>query len=128
MGTIEKKECEASGKVAVLHVKGNAWRTFNLICKRDHMLRADRGDLRKIWDAMHGHWDFPNSWTVTRWESPEYLGRDENFSKSCGNKEWGRLIKVLDMSQKEWDEYNGEEESQDEDEDESLLGDSSFEA
>ena len=35
---------------------------------------------------------------------------------------------MLDMSQKEWDEYNGEEESQDEDEDESLLGDSSFEA
>ena len=26
------------------------------------------------------------------------------------------------MSQKEWDEYNGEEESQDEDKDRSLLG------
>ena len=78
------------GKVAVLHVKGNAWRTFNPICKRDHMLRADRGDLRKIWDAMHSHWDFPNSWTVTsRGEFPDYLGRDENFAKSCGNKEWG---------------------------------------
>ena len=102
MGTIEKKECEASGKVAVLHVKGNAWRTFNLICKRDHMLRADRGDLRKIWDAMHIYW---NSQLLTsRGEFPDYLGRDENCAKSCGNKEWGRLIKVVDMSQKEWDE------------------------
>ena len=77
---------------------------------------------------MHGDWDWPNSWTVTRGEKYNYFGRDENFAKSCGNKEWGRLAKVLDMSQKEWDEYNGEEESQDEDEDESLLGDSSFEA
>ena len=68
-----------------------------------------------------------HSWTVTRGESPDFLGRDANFAKSCGNKEWGRLVKVLNMSQKEWEDYKGEDESEDEDGD-SLLGDASFEA
>ena len=57
----------------LLQGKGNAWRTFNLIC---NMLRADRGYLRKIWDAMHIHW---NSQLLTsRGEFPDYLGRDKN--------------------------------------------------
>ena len=77
---------------------------------------------------MHGHWEWPNSWTVTRGESPDFFGRDANFTKSCGNKEWGRLVKVLDMSEKEWEEYTGENESEDDEDGESLLGDSSFEA
>ena len=76
---------------------------------------------------VSGHWEWPNSWTVTRGESPDFFGRDANFTKSCGNKEWGRLVKVLNMSQKEWEDYKGEDESEDEDGD-SLLGDASFEA
>ena len=92
------------------------------------MLGADRGDLRKIWDAMHIHWH--SQLLTSRGEFPDYLGRDKNFAKSCGNNEWGRLIKVVDMSQKEWDEYNGEDEeySESEEDGESLLGDISFEA
>ena len=72
---------------------------------------------------MHGHWEWPNSWTVTRGQSPDFFGRDANFTKSCGNKEWGGWSR----SQKEWEDYKGEDESEDED-GESLLGDASFEA
>ena len=72
------------------------------------MLAADRGDLRKIWDAMFGDGEFANSWRVKRepWRPPIH----EIFSKSDSNREWRRLIKVLDMSKKQWDEYKGEEE------------------
>ena len=128
VGKIKKQGWAALGKVAELHGKADFWRTFNLISKREHMLGADRGDLRKIWDAMHGHWEWPNTWTVTRGEEFDYFGRDESFAKSCGNKEWGRLVKVLNMSEKEWEEYTGEDESEDDEDGESLLGDSSFEA
>ena len=52
------------------------------------------------------------------------------FHKSNGNREWQRLAKVLDLSEKEWNEYNGdnEEYSESEEDGESLLGDISFEA
>ena len=88
------------------------------------MLAADRDDLRKIWDAMHGG-EFRNSWRVTR--EFNYLGENEVFLKSSNNREWGRLVKVLDMSEEEWNEYKGDDNSESED-GESLFGDSSFEA
>ena len=48
--------------------------------------------------------------------------------KESGNKEWRRLVKVLDMTE-EWDMYNDYCDSESEEEDwESLSGDSSFEA
>ena len=88
------------------------------------MLAADRGDLRKIWDAMHGG-EFSNSWRVTR--EFNYLGVNEVFLKSSNNREWRRLVKVLNMSEEEWNEYKGDDNSESED-GESLFGDSSFEA
>ena len=88
------------------------------------MLAADRGDLRKIWDAMHGG-EFGNSWTMTREERFNYLVEDEVFHKSNGNREWQRLAKVLDLSEKEWDEYQGEDDESEED-GESLFGDYSL--
>ena len=121
MGNIKKQGWAALGKMAELHEKGDG---FNLVSKRDDMLAADRDDLRKIWDAMHGG-EFRNSWRVTR--EFNYLGVNEVFLKSSNNREWGRLVKVLDMSEEEWNEYKGDDDSESEDE-ESLFGDSSFEA
>ena len=99
--------------------------------RQDNMLGADRGDLRKIWDAMHGG-EFGNSWTVTREERFNYFREDERFDKLEGDREWGRLVKVLDMSEKEWEEYRGEDDSEysesDEEDGEFPFGDSSFEA
>merc|ERR1711934_1262434 len=130
VGNVKKQGWAALGKVAELHGDGDAWRTFNLISKRDDMLGADRGDLRKIWDAMHGG-EWGNTWTMTREERFNYLVEDEVFHKSNGNREWQRLVQVLDLSEEEWDEYKGEDDSEyskSEDDGESLFGDSSFEA
>jgi len=130
VGNIKKQGWAALGKVAELHGDGDAWRTFNLISKRDDMLGADKGDLRKIWDAMHGG-EWGNTWTMTREERFDYLVEDEVFHKSNGNREWQRFVQVLDLSEEEWDEYKGEDESEyseSEDDGESLFGDSSFEA
>ena len=115
--------------MAALHGEGNFWRTFNLVSKREDMLAADLGDLRKIWDAMHGG-EFGNSWTMAREERFNYLVEDEVFHKYNGNREWQRLVQVLDLSEKEWNEYNGdnEEYSESDEDGESLLGDISFEA
>ena len=109
VGDVKKQGWAALGKVAELHGDGDVWtRTFNLVSERGDMLAADRGDLRKIWDAMFGDGEFANSWRVKRepWRPPIH----EIFSKSDSNREWRRLIKVLDMSKKQWDEYKGEEE------------------
>ena len=111
------------GKMAELHGDGASWRTFNPVSKRDDMLAADRDDLRKIWDAMHSGEFSSNSWRVKR----DYFDDYEEFRKSSGNREWGRLVKVLNMSQEEWKEYKGDDNSESED-GESLFGDSSFEA
>ena len=131
VGNIKKQGWTALGKVAELHGEGDAWRTFNIVAQRDDMLGADRGDLRKIWDAMHGG-EFGNSWTVTREERFNYFREDERFDKLEGDREWGRLVKVLDMSEKEWEEYRGEDDSEysesDEEDGEFPFGDSSFEA
>ena len=132
VGNVKKQGWAALGKVAELHGDGEAWcRTFNLVSKRDHMLGADRGDLRKIWDAMHGG-EFPNSWTVTREErfNNERFDRSGQFDTS-GNREWRRLVKVLNMSEKEWEEYKGQDDSEysesEEEDGRSLFGDSSSE-
>ena len=132
VGNVKKQGWAALGKVAELHGDGEAWcRTFNLVSKRDHMLGADRGDLRKIWDAMHGG-EFPNSWTVTREERfNERFDRSGRFDTS-GNREWRRLVKVLNMSEKEWEEYKGQDDfteysESDEEDGGSLFGDSSSE-
>ena len=126
VGNVKKQGWAALGKVAELHGDGGFWRTFNLVSKRDDMLGADRGDLRKIWDGMHGG-EFGNSWTVTREERFNYFVEDEQFHKSCGNREWLRLLQVLDLSEKEWDEYRGEDGSEySESEEEEDGGDSSF--
>ena len=123
VGNIKKQGWAALGKMAELHGDGPSWRTFNPVSKRDDMLAADRDDLRKIWDAMHGGELSSNSWRVKR----DYLDDYEEFYKSSGNREWGRLVKVLNMSQEEWNEYKGDDNSESED-GESLFGDSSFEA
>ena len=125
VGDIKKQGWAALGKMAELHEKGDVWRTFNLVSKRDDMLTADRDDLRKIWDAMHGGELSSNSWRVKR--EFNHLVDFEEFRKSSGNREWGRLVKVLDMSEEEWNEYKGDDDSESED-GESLFGDSSFEA
>ena len=77
------------------------------------MLSADREDLEKIWKAMHGgesdfiggQWD--NSWHVTSyWRDDMFVLRNDDdgtFRKGEGSEEWGRLLKVLDMSKEEWD-------------------------
>ena len=112
--------------MAALHGEGNFWRTFNLVSKRGDMLAADRGDLRKIWDAMGGGLvggEFANSWRVKREDGRPPI--HEIFSKSDSNREWRRLVKVLDMSKKQWDEYKGEDEYSESEEEE---GESSFES
>ena len=43
------------GIVAELpELDGNTWRTFNTVADRGDMLEADWGDLKRIWNAMHG--------------------------------------------------------------------------
>ena len=116
IGDIKKQGWADLGKVADLHGKID-WRTFTLISKRDHMLEADRADLRKIWDAMWGDAFHGNTWTVTRGDRFDYWGNDEEFAKCGHNKEWRRLERVLDMTKVEWEKYKGEDISGSEDED-----------
>ena len=124
VGDVKKQGWAALGKVAELHGEGDLWRTFNLVSKRGDMLAADRGDLRKIWDAMGGvGGEFANSWRVKREDGRPPI--HEIFSKSDSNREWRRLVKVLDMSKKQWDEYKGEDEYSESEEEE---GESSFES
>ena len=121
IGDIKKQGWADLGKVADLHGKID-WRTFTLVSKRDHMLEADRADLKKIWDAMWGDAFHGNTWTVTRGDRFDYWGNDEEFAKCGHNKEWRRLERVLDMTKEEWEEYRGEDisDSEDEDGDEEL--------
>ena len=116
VGDVKKKGWAALAKMAEIHGSGgrtDAWRTFDVTSRRDDMLSADREDLEKIWKAMHGgesdfiggQWD--NSWHVTSyWRDDMFVLRNDDdgtFRKGEGSEEWGRLLKVLDMSKKEWD-------------------------
>ena len=106
VGDVKKKGWAALGKVAELHGSGEDWRTFNVSARRDHMLQADREDLKKIWKAMHGG-EWGNSWCVALgcWNDDRFFLRDDNdgtFEKAGGNEEWVRLLRVLDMSNEEW--------------------------
>ena len=106
VGDVKKKGWAALGKVAELHGSGEDWRTFNVSSRRDHMLQADREDLKKIWKAMHGG-EWGNSWCVAlgSWNDDRFFLRDDNdgtFEKAGGNEEWVRLLRVLDMSNEEW--------------------------
>ena len=130
VGDVKKQGWAALGKLAELHGEGDDWtRTFDLVSKRDDMLAADRGDLRKIWDAM-GSGEFGNSWAVTRGTRASNFFC-KKFHKSNNNIEWTRLVEVLDMSEKQWDEYKSEDDSEysetEEEDRESLSGDSSYE-
>ena len=86
-----------------------AGRTLNVVSRRDHMLEADREDLRKIWMAMHGGalLEPGNWWSVTSYWRPDLFSLknedDGLFEKAGGDEEWERLLGVLDMSEKEWD-------------------------
>ena len=74
--------------------------TFNVTSTREAMIGAKKEDLRKIWDGMGRRFMSGNNWLVTRdWSG---LG-SEIFHKEEGEKEWERLLEVLDMSKKEWD-------------------------
>ena len=85
------------GKVAELHERETDRRTFHVISRREHMLAADREDLRKIWEAMWGR-----MWYVTSLRI--LLDEDDGmFCKEEGDEEWNRLMEVLDISQEEWD-------------------------
>ena len=65
----------------------------------------------KIWDAMHGG-EFGNSWRVRRNEKRKYFVNRVDIQKFNGNTEWGRLVKVLDMSEKQWDEYKDDDDTE----------------
>ena len=128
VGNVKKQGWAALGEVAELHGEGDDWtRTFDLVSWRGDMLAADRGDLRKIWDAM-GNGEFGNSWSVRREKQFNYFAESEEFQKFHDNDdEWGRLVTVLDMSKKQWDEYIGEDNSE-YSENEEEDGESSFES
>ena len=112
VGEVKKKGWAALGKVADLLGDGDAgWlagRTLNVVSRRDHMLEADREDLRKIWKAMHGGdaLDTGNWWSVTSYWRPDlfFLKNEDDglFEKAGGDEEWERLLGVLDMSENEW--------------------------
>ena len=53
VGKIKKQKWKALGIVAELPGNGDTCRTFNMVADRGDMLEADRGDLKKIWDALH---------------------------------------------------------------------------
>ena len=54
VGKIKKQEWKALGIVAELHGDGDTWRTFHTVANRGDMLEADWGNLKKMWDALHG--------------------------------------------------------------------------
>ena len=54
VGKIKKQEWKALGLVAELHGDGDTRRTFKMVADRGDMLEADHGDLKKIWEALHG--------------------------------------------------------------------------
>ena len=142
VGDIKKEGWAALGKVADLHERDTEWRTFNVTSRREHMLTADRKDLRKIWDAMWGGM-FGNSWFVTSWRRWSFLVNEDDgrFYKEEGEEEWERLMEVLDMNQEEWeakfvplhgledrfDEYESSEEDESSEDDESSEEDESTE-
>ena len=130
VGDVKKEGWAALGKVAELHEVGTDWRTFNVVSRKEHMIGADREDLRKIWDAMFGGM-WGNSWWVTsrsRW-SILVDEDDGRFWKEEGEEDWDRLMEVLDMSREEWDAkfvpvhgFDMEEESSEEEESEDENG------
>ena len=103
MGDVKKEGWAALGKVAELHERETNRRTFNVVSRREHMLGADREDLRKIWEAMWGGM-WGNKWFVTGWKRRWPVNEDDGmFCKEEGDEEWNRLMEVLDISQEEWD-------------------------
>ena len=126
VGDVKKEGWAALGKVAELYGGGAGWRTFNVICSRQHMLQAEREDLRKIWEAMwEGEWG--NYYQVTHRSSRFFLADEDDglFRKEEGD--WDRFMQVLDMSQKDWDDifmtddWSSVDESEDEESDEDWI-------
>ena len=79
---------------------------FQVTAHRDDLVKAQREDLRAIWDVTGlEHTDLGN-WCVAGYISDHPIhGKifgDVTFEKNIGESEWERLEKFLDMSKEEY--------------------------
>ena len=104
----------ALAKALLLHPP----RFHYVLVQRDVMLRADRGDLRTIWDVLYNNRLAVGEWVVGtgNWR-PEVPGWE--FEIVVDKEEgWALLEQVLDMSERQFLDYGIDDEEEDDEEEE----------